>query len=154
MHHAFCFSDTLPHALYSGYQVLPAVEKLDNMEVTPQDKDAARRNPDLARYLAPPPEEDPKALPPSVSPTASSPGTLGYKPITSPSRPPSQQPAAPMGYDNGSRAPSAANAGEGGAGRRRKNVLYAVMALVSELDEDDLIYVKREIEQRLGSLGR
>jgi hypothetical protein len=32
--------------------------------------------------------------------------------------------------------------------------LYAVMALVSELDEDDLVYVKREIEQRLGALGR
>lgn len=31
---------------------------------------------------------------------------------------------------------------------------YAVMALVGELDEDDLFYVKREVEERLGSLGR
>lgn len=30
----------------------------------------------------------------------------------------------------------------------------AVMALVGELDEDDLVYVKREVEERLGSLGR
>jgi hypothetical protein len=26
-----------------------------------------------------------------------------------------------------------------GAGRRRKNILYATMALVSELEEDDLV---------------
>ncbi len=38
--------------------------------------------------------------------------------------------------------------------RRRKNILYACMALVTELDEDDLVYVKREIEQRLGQLGK
>jgi len=31
---------------------------------------------------------------------------------------------------------------------------YAVMALVGELDEDDLFYVKREVEERLGALGR
>jgi len=28
------------------------------------------------------------------------------------------------------------------------------MALVGELDEDDLFYVKREVEEKLGSLGR
>ncbi len=37
---------------------------------------------------------------------------------------------------------------------RVRSILYAVMALVSELDEDDLVYVKREIEQRLGNMGR
>lgn len=31
----------------------------------------------------------------------------------------------------------------------RKNVLYAVMALLGELEDDDLVYVQREIEQRL-----
>ncbi len=52
------------------------------------------------------------------------------------------------------RSPSQALSPSPDQGRRRKNVLYAVMALVPELDEDDLVYVKREIEQRLGALGR
>jgi hypothetical protein len=42
--------------------------------------------------------------------------------------------------------------GGGGAGpaRSTKNILYAVMALMSELEEEDLVYVRREIEQRIG----
>ncbi len=33
-----------------------------------------------------------------------------------------------------------------------RNVLYAVMALVAELEEGDLVIVQREVEQRLGQL--
>ena len=39
--------------------------------------------------------------------------------------------------------------GGGGPQQRKKNILYAVMALLPELDVDDLNYVRREIEQRL-----
>ncbi|PNH01093.1 hypothetical protein TSOC_013038 [Tetrabaena socialis] len=41
--------------------------------------------------------------------------------------------------------------GGGGGGRSNKNILYAVMALLGELGEDDLVYVRREIEQRTGA---
>ncbi|KAG2492279.1 hypothetical protein HYH03_009519 [Edaphochlamys debaryana] len=42
------------------------------------------------------------------------------------------------------------SAGGGGGGRSTKNILYAVMALLGELEDEDLIYVRREIEQRIG----
>jgi hypothetical protein len=38
--------------------------------------------------------------------------------------------------------------------RRKKNILYAVMALVGELEPDDLVYVRREVDERLSSTGR
>lgn len=90
--------------------------------------------------------------PPQISPPPppmQPPQQGGYGGFTSPSaagsRPMSQQPG---GMPDGmlGRAPSAGGLQD--PARRRKNVLYAVMALVPELDEDDLVYVKREIEQR------
>ncbi|GLC65195.1 hypothetical protein PLESTF_000262300 [Pleodorina starrii] len=47
--------------------------------------------------------------------------------------------------------PAAGGGGGGGVRSSRNNILYAVMALLGELDDDDLVYVRREIEQRIGS---
>ncbi|GLI67636.1 hypothetical protein VaNZ11_011884, partial [Volvox africanus] len=65
---------------------------------------------------------------------------------TSPSPSPSDQGAGTT--------PSSASrpaGGGGGGGRSSKNILYAVMALLGELDDEDLVYVRREIEQRIGT---
>ncbi|KAG2429990.1 hypothetical protein HYH02_013940 [Chlamydomonas schloesseri] len=57
--------------------------------------------------------------------------------------------AGPAGGYAAARAAAAAGGG-GGGGRSTKNILYAVMALLGELEDEDLVYVRREIEQRLG----
>lgn len=55
----------------------------------------------------------------------------------------------PAGGYAAARAAAAAGGG-GGGGRSTKNILYAVMALLGELEDEDLVYVRREIEQRIG----
>ncbi|KAJ9512894.1 hypothetical protein QJQ45_029126 [Haematococcus lacustris] len=129
-------------------RMVPSVDKLDNMEISASEKEAALLNPDLGRYLSPELRQRPTS--PSLRAAA-----------TQQQQQQQQQAYADAQPDSPQQAPqqaSQAREGRGGAGpdaaRRRKNVLYAVMALVAELDEDDLVYVKREIEQRLGALGR
>lgn len=142
------------------------MDKLDNLEVTPQDKEAARRNPDLSKYLGSPPSPaGAGSRPPSYpSPTPQPPPAPVLPPVygtPAGSRPSSQQPPVSGGgggYDGGMQRVTGSRHGsagdDGASGRRKKNILYAVMALVSELDADDLMYVRSEIEQRLGNLGR
>eukprot|EP00877_Chromochloris_zofingiensis_P003505 jgi/Chrzof1/13155/Cz07g22030.t1 len=159
---------------------LPALEKLDNQEVTPQERQAAAHAPTMRPIAAT-----------EVS-TSDRGDALGYSPAvaapTLPSpvvRPQLQQSSSYRSepsshhdpYSQNVRAPQPSNteplphltavgaditaASNGVAvppkSRERpasssKNVLYAVMALVAELDENDLSIVQREIEQRLAGL--
>jgi hypothetical protein len=119
-----------PYYRQLAIRVLPSLEKLDNMEVTDQERQQASRNPELDKYIIP---LDPEAPRPVSRPS----------PVRSPA--PVQTPPS-GGYAAG---------GGGGTPQKRKNILYAVMALLAELDIDDLTYVRREIEQRLeGEFGR
>lgn len=100
-------------------RVLPNLQKLDNMEITPQEREAAMRSPQLGAFLATP-EESPRAAP--------------SRPV-----------APPMEMRN-----VAISGGGGGSGERRsKNVLYAVMALLNELEKEDLTYIKHELDRLL-----
>ncbi|KAL6758204.1 hypothetical protein V8C86DRAFT_2600705 [Haematococcus lacustris] len=145
-----CDNPCADHPFYRQLvaRMVPSVDKLDNMEISASEKEAALLNPDLGRYLSPELRQRPTS--PSLRAAA-----------TQQQQQQQQQAYADAQPDPPQQAPqqaSQAREGRGGAGpdaaRRRKNVLYAVMALVAELDEDDLVYVKREIEQRLGALGR
>ena len=123
-------------------KALPSVEKLDNQEFTPQERELARRNPELDKYLTFPPlpvERLPRSSPPP--PSAPGPGLGGgYSPVAAQGR--SGSPGRSR-YSDLSLLP-------GVVGVPGKNALYAIMALVPLLDEEDLIYVKRELETRLG----
>ncbi|GIL86656.1 hypothetical protein Vretifemale_14917 [Volvox reticuliferus] len=119
-------------------RMLPNLQKLDNDDVSSIILDAG---PGPARNGSAP------------APPASSYGTPHGEPAsgrgsagTSPSPSPSDQGAGTT--------PSSASrpaGGGGGGGRSSKNILYAVMALLGELDDEDLVYVRREIEQRIGT---
>ncbi len=111
-----------PYYRQLAIKVLPSLERLDNIEVTEQERQQAQLNSELNKYIVP---LDPDAPRPLSRPT--------------PMRSPQPQSAGGNG----------GNGGGGGLTQRKKNILYAVMALVAELDSDDLLYVKREIEQRL-----
>ncbi len=157
--------------------LLPSVEKLDNAELTPQDRDAARRDPDVAAFVSMLSRCRGDDTPDDSNLTDDG-GMCQQQqvqaqdhqavPSRSPSRPQSKPPLSPSGavfqdpqalpQSRGGviaavhRTPSAVAVERDLPGqRRRKNVLYAVMALITELDEEDLVYVKREIEQRMGS---
>ena len=118
-------------------RMLPSLEKLDSIEVTEQERQQAFSNPELVKYIVPLDPEAPR--PPSRSPAR-----------TPPPR------SAGGGGGQLERYASGINGQGGGGQQRKKNILYAVMALLPELDVDDLNYVRREIEQRLegGELGR
>lgn len=85
---------------------------------------------------------------PQPPPFAGSPARTSMPFPPSPLSPghPATYPGASFAQDNG-RLPG--GMGSQGARRSTKNILYAVMALVSELDDEDLILIKREIESRL-----
>ena len=119
-------------------RVLPSLEKLDSIEVTEQERQQAYNNPELSKYIVPLDPEAPR--PPSRSPARTPPPRSGG----------GGQQRYPAGYNGDG------GGGGGGGQQRKKNILYAVMALLPELDVDDLNYVRREIEQRLegGELGR
>ncbi|GAX84550.1 hypothetical protein CEUSTIGMA_g11971.t1 [Chlamydomonas eustigma] len=118
-----------PYYRQLAIRVLPSLEKLDNIEVTDQERQQASRNPELDKYIVP---LDPEAPRPTSRPSpARSPVSVQFPPS--------------VGYGTG---------GGRGAPLSKKNILYAVMALVAVLDVDDLTYVRREIEQRLdGEFG-
>uniref|UniRef100_A0A7S3VHB5 U2A'/phosphoprotein 32 family A C-terminal domain-containing protein n=1 Tax=Dunaliella tertiolecta TaxID=3047 RepID=A0A7S3VHB5_DUNTE len=195
-----CDNPCADHPLYRQIvaRMLPSVEKLDNQEITPQDREVAMRNPDLDQFVggrAPSPPPQSAAPSPQLNrlpsgpqleqtPSASRPMAVGGGPPSPPLPPPippnyippptpaepsfgrmpsDRYAAASPPRQTWDRQPSARQSGgalnggmpaDGGGPRRKKNILYAVMALVGELDEDDLFYVKREVEERLGALGR
>ena len=117
------------HKLYRNLciRLLPSLVKLDSVEVSPAERAAAMKDSETEREMQALVEKSRR--PPSAS-----------APPAAKAIPP--RPSVPAA---GARGSSAIPSG------RRKNILYAVMALVGELDLDDLVYVKREIEQRLGS---
>ena len=121
------------HKLYRNLciRLLPSLIKLDSIEVTPAERAAAIKDPEVESFI------EASRRPPSASAAAS---TASAQPPARQATPP-RPPAAPGARAGSSAVPSG----------RKKNILYAVMALVGELDLDDLVYVKREIEQRLGS---
>eukprot|EP00798_Chlamydomonas_sp_ICE-L_P003097 gene3097-13111_t len=120
-------------------KALPGLEKLDNTELTPQEKAQAASMPEISSILGV--------------------GGSGYAP------PAARGPPGSLGYCGapGSVAPlrqsmqSMSLEGQGSigvTGSTRKNVMYALMAILPELGNEDLSYVKDEIELRLRSLGR
>lgn len=130
-------------------RILPNLMKLDSQEVSQSERVQACKDPEVDRFLA----IHPLALGGGQQPPASA-----RVPLL-PSDEPSGGGNLPRQESNNRRQPAGAAAaaprgggGAGGAGgQKKKNIFYAVMALISELDLDDLVYVKREIEQRLGS---
>ena len=129
-----------PYYRQLAIRVLPSLEKLDSQEVTEQERQQALRNPELDKYIIP---LDPEAPRPASTPSRGSAVRTPPPPGSGGGGGSTQRP--PSGYE-GQQPPQ----------QRRKNILYAVMALLPELDVDDLLYVRREIEQRLegGELGR
>jgi hypothetical protein len=127
-----------PYYRQLAIRILPGLEKLDSNEVTDQERAQASRNPELERYIVQMNPEGPR--PPArtrmAPPPASSPREGGAPPSSG---------GAGGGGGGGGGGPS--------GGGSNKNILYAVMALMPELDADDLVLVKREIETRLASLG-
>lgn len=123
------------HKLYRNIciRLLPSLVKLDSVEVSPAERAAAMKDPETERELQALLEKSKRP------PSAASAPPLARQ--ATPPRPPVTAPPSAPAAKGGSAIPSG----------RRKNILYAVMALVGELDLDDLVYVKREIEQRLGS---
>eukprot|EP00798_Chlamydomonas_sp_ICE-L_P022322 gene22322-29397_t len=166
-------------------RALPCVQKLDNTEITPLEREDAHNNPEILKYMGgvpsetgvggnpfasydqPPPTPGVYQPPPTPGGYQQPPPYQEYQPQQYAPQPAAYQPDynSPTGV-GGPRSfpppppvqvhqpqqvgfqPGGGSMG-GGAGSTRKNLLYAVMALIPELGEEDLIYVKREIEQRL-----
>lgn len=116
-------------------RLLPNLQKLDNDDVATILMDAAI--PGLAGNAS---------VPTPASAPASPYGTPGDR-VHSPG---SVTVASPSDNGTGATPGSVGRPQNGGGNRSSKNILYAVMALLGELDDDDLVYVRREIEQRLG----
>ena len=145
-------------------RALPQLRKLDNQEITEEERTAALRsfseegeeglqqNPGGSREGEGTPDgakgEEAQAIAPSP----------GAPPATAPSSPPAPTegspppatpfPAAPFPGNSGgeSRVGGAASSDPSPASA---NVLYAVIALLQDMDEDSLQIVKAEVDQRL-----
>ncbi|KXZ49111.1 hypothetical protein GPECTOR_23g41 [Gonium pectorale] len=125
-------------------RALPQLQKLDNDDLSSINLDAA---------AAP---QAPARAGPAASTPGPAVGTSGYaSPHTGErergqSRGSASAGVSPGEAGYGPRANGAGGGGGGGGGRSTKNILYAVMALLGELDDEDLVYVRREVEQRIG----
>ncbi|GIL57184.1 hypothetical protein Vafri_12484 [Volvox africanus] len=120
-------------------RMLPNLQKLDNDDISSINLDAGGPGPARTGSAPAPPA-------PSYGTPQGEHAPGRGSAATSPSPTPSDQGAGTT-PSSGSRP-----AGGGGAGgRSSKNILYAVMALLGELDDEDLVYVRREIEQRIGT---
>ncbi|EFJ46477.1 hypothetical protein VOLCADRAFT_105471 [Volvox carteri f. nagariensis] len=133
-----------PHYKQFVVRMLPNLQKLDNDDVDTINLDAAGPGPALNGPAPAPPA-------PSAPPYASPPyGDHRPQSRGSPATTPSDQ-GVIGGTTPGSVSRPTGGFSGGGGGRSSKNILYAVMALLGELDDDDLVYVRREIEQRLSN---
>lgn len=125
--------------------LLPGLEKLDNTEITPQEREAAINSPAVAAFIS---QVGGEPAEPGSRPSSARPGTAhGYgahqQQHSEPERryshvvgPPPPQPHPPaISFEP--------------AQRSSKNILYAVMALLNELPDEDLLFVKREVDGKL-----
>jgi hypothetical protein len=116
---------------------LPSVTKLDNLAITPEEREACRRLPEL-------PELEPYA----EGGGAGDGGDAGDAQTAPAAASAAPAPAAPA-------APAAPSAQQLGPRCTSKNVLCAIMALINDVEqEEDLAAVKAAVEQRLAALGR
>mmetsp|Transcript_10446 Transcript_10446/g.33769 ORF Transcript_10446/g.33769 Transcript_10446/m.33769 type:complete len:284 (-) Transcript_10446:402-1253(-) len=121
---------------------LPRLKKLDNEDITAEERAAAGLPPHSE------PVGSPAPLPRALS--GASPSPLA---AAAPAMPPSPSPAALATPDPPPRpplpAPPSTPAPGGTPKKASSNVLYAVMALLGDLDDDGLRIVQSEIEQKL-----
>ncbi|EEH58821.1 uncharacterized protein MICPUCDRAFT_56042 [Micromonas pusilla CCMP1545] len=150
-----------PCAEVPGYRArvvlaLPRLEKLDNEEITEREREEAAAVVAAANAASPKLRTALKSPPPSRSPPRS--------PLRSPARKYAAESGAgggagPTSPTSRGSAPSTPRGGFGSSGKKgpgrfhrasaSTRVLYAVMALVADLDEEGLKIVQREVDERL-----
>lgn len=153
------------HPMYrqAVIRALPGLEKLDNTDIMPQEREQAAASAEVAQLLGTIPSvggESPSYQPPPAY-DAGPYQPVGASSIGGYGSPSGQMSAArqSMAHMNlgggGLPSPGRAALGVGGGPSpggpsARKSILYAIMALLPELGEEDLVYVRREVDQMLG----
>lgn len=122
----------LPQYKATVLKILPQLQKLDNDDLSGAEREVPTRRASAA----------------SATPLSDRGGSAVKG---SPARTPPAAAYSPDPY-SGSAPHSAQRQRDAGGheGRSTKNILYAVMALLGELEDEDLVYVRREVDQRLG----
>ena len=151
-------------------QMLPNLTKLDNTEINNEERAAANRvaiSPELlpsqpmadeladaAAAVAAPPAAASRPAPPQAGPPAEpQDASFVYDRRREASAPaPAAAPAAPSAVPSAASAapPSMPSPARPAAGTSSSNVLYAVLSLLKELDEESLQIVRAEVDHRLG----